>query len=90
MRSGFLSFDWSLQKLFWRQSDISRHLPEQDRRDVPASVKGEGCLTPVRMPILPVGAALSDQHESEAFEEPFDLPWPEHGGRAHVYATCTE
>jgi hypothetical protein len=57
------------------QSDVSRHLPKEDRRDVAAAMKRQGGLTPVWMPKLPVRTALPNQYESEALEQSFDLPW---------------
>ena len=73
----------AFEELVRRQTNVSRHLPEEDRRDVAAAVKGQCRLTPVGMPILPVRTTLTNKYESQALEESFDLPWFQHGNRAH-------
>lgn len=77
------------EKLLGRQADVARDLPKKERRDVPPAVKRDRRLSAVGVPILPMGAALPDEDESEALEKPLDLPRLRHGKGRHGQATWT-
>ncbi len=77
------------EKLLGRQADVARDLPKKERRDGPPPVERDRRLSAVGVPILPMGAALPDEDETEALEEPFDLPRLQHGKGCHRQATWT-
>jgi len=77
------------EKLLGRQADVARDLPKKERRDVPPAVKRDRCLSAVGVPKLTMRAALPDDDETEALEEPFDLPRLQHGKGRHGQATWT-
>lgn len=78
-----------LEKGFGRDADVPRDLPKEDGREIAAGMERVRGLTAIRVSILPVGSALTDESEPEALEKPLDLPWLEHGKGTHGYATCT-
>ena len=57
------------------QSNILRDDTEQDRRNVPAGMKWNGCGTPIHVPVLRVGTSLADQDESKRFENGGHFSW---------------
>lgn len=77
------------EKLLGRQADVARDLSKKERRDVPSAMERNRRLPSVGVPILPVGAALPDEDESQALEEPSDLPWLQHGKGRPGQATWT-
>ena len=77
------------EKLLGRQADVARDLPKKERRDVPSAVKRDRRLPAVGVPKLTMRAALPDDDETEALEEPFDLPRLQHGKGRHGQATWT-
>ena len=77
------------EKLLGGHAAAARDVPKKGGRDSPPAVKRDRCLSAVGVPKLTMGAALPDDDETEALEEPFDLPRLRHGKGRHGQATWT-
>lgn len=77
------------EKRFGGDADVLCDLTEEDRRQVTPRVERDGRLASVPVTVLAVRTALPHEQEAEAFQEPLDLPWLQHGEGDHRYATWT-
>ena len=82
---------WMLcvDELSKRQSDVASDLPEEEWRDVTASVEWHSRRAPVAMPELFVRAVLADFNEAESFKTRGDLACAKYRTAGHNYATWT-
>jgi len=72
------------EQLLDRETNVSRNLPQQRRRNVPAGMERNRRATAVGMAVLPVGSALADLCEAKAFEQGRDFAWLQDRKRPHT------
>ena len=76
------------EQLLHVEADVTRDLPQQRWRHTSPWMEGNGRRAPVRMPVLPMGTALSHLDKAQRLPEPRYFARLQDRDRAH-YATLT-